>query len=65
MIKVNGELVSDADGMNVAEFLKTHGFPETMLAVECNGAIIPRAKWQETCLEDGAVVEVVRFVGGG
>ncbi len=65
MIKVNGEQIGDADGMNVAEFLEKHGFPKKMLAVECNGAIIPRAKWVETCLADGDVVEVVRFVGGG
>lgn len=65
MIKVNGEIVGDADGMNVAEFLESHGFPKTMLAVERNGAIVPRAKWQETYLADGDAVEVVRFVGGG
>lgn len=65
MIKVNGEVIDGAEGMKVAEFLKAHGYPNKMIAVECNGTIIPRKDWGETCLKDGDSVEVVRFVGGG
>ena len=35
------------------------------LAVERNGNIVPRARYGETVLEDGDVLEIVRFVGGG
>ncbi len=65
MVKVNGEVVQDADGMSVSEFLSTHGYPDKMIAVECNGTIISRKDWDEVTLKDGDAVEVVRFVGGG
>ena len=42
MIKVNGEMLEIAEGTTVAAFLKEHGYPDKMIAVECNGAIIPR-----------------------
>lgn len=65
MIKVNGEMLEVAEGTNVATFLKEHGYPDKMIAVECNGNIIPRSTWEEAILKDGDTVEVVRFVGGG
>ena len=65
MITVNGESVQDAEGKSVAEFLESHGYPKMMVAVEVDGRIVPRAAWGETVLKEGAVVEVVRFVGGG
>ena len=65
MIKVNGEMLEIAEGTTVAAFLKEHGYPDKMIAVECNGAIVPRSTWEEAILKDGDTVEVVRFVGGG
>jgi len=35
------------------------------IAVERNEEIVPKAKYAETVLADGDVVEVVNFVGGG
>ena len=64
MIKVNGEMLEIAEGTTVAAFLKEHGYPDKMIAVECNGAIIPRSTWEEAILKDGYTVEVVLFVGG-
>ena len=60
-----GEMLEIAEGTTVAAFLKEHGYPDKMIAVECNGAIIPRSIWEEAILKDGDTVEVVRFVGGG
>lgn len=65
MIKVNGEPIADADGTSVSQFLLTHGYPDKMIAVECNGDIVSRKDWDEVILKDGDTVEVVRFVGGG
>ena len=53
MIKVNGEMLEIAEGTTVAAFLKEHGYPDKMIAVECNGAIIPRSIWEEAILKDG------------
>jgi sulfur carrier protein len=41
------------------------GLKGDRVAVEHNGAIIPRASWTETVLSVGDRLEVVHFVGGG
>ena len=64
MVKINGtefELV----GQTVAHYLAQAGWDSARLAVERNGDIVPRAQYGETVLEDGDVLEIVRFVGGG
>ena len=33
--------------------------------MERNGEIVPKAAYGETILQDGDVIEVVNFVGGG
>ncbi len=58
MIKVNGEMLEIAEGTTVAAFLKEHGYPDKMIAVECNGAIIPRSIWEEAILKDGDTVAI-------
>lgn len=65
MIKVNGEIVDIAPGGTVVELLAALGYPDKFIAVECDGEIVPRAKYGERVVADGAVLEVVRFVGGG
>ena len=35
------------------------------IAVERNGEIIPKTSYQDIILQDGDVLEVVSFVGGG
>jgi sulfur carrier protein len=35
------------------------------VAVELNRAIVRKQDWESTVVQDGAVVEVVWFVGGG
>ena len=41
------------------------GLKGDRVAVEHNGAIVPRAGWTETMLNGGDRLEVVHFVGGG
>ncbi|HET9339295.1 MAG TPA: sulfur carrier protein ThiS, partial [Casimicrobiaceae bacterium] len=38
---------------------------ERRLAVELNGAIVPRSRWAETALRDGDRLEIVHAIGGG
>ncbi len=64
MVKINGEMYS-SDGKSVSEMLADMGYSEKRVAVEINRQIVPKAKYSETFLKDGDVVEVVRFVGGG
>ncbi len=47
------------------EFLKAQGYNPAIVAVELNGQIIPKGNYEYTIVNDQAVIEVVRFVGGG
>ena len=64
MIKVNGEM-HDAAGKTLSEFLEGTSYQPERIAVERNGDIVPKSTYGSTVLEDGDVLEVVSFVGGG
>ncbi len=64
MVTINGE-TSDAGGKTLADYLAEAGYEQNRIAVERNGEIVPKASYGETRLQDGDVVEVVNFVGGG
>lgn len=64
MVKINGEWL-DIAGKTVLEYLETANYDPKRIAVERNGAIVPKAQYSETVLTDDDHLEVVRFVGGG
>lgn len=64
MIKVNGEML-DIAGKTLADYLATTDYDSKRIAVECNGDIVPKAKYGEIILRNGDSIEVVSFVGGG
>ena len=64
MVKINGT-ESDVAGQTIAQCLAQAGWDTGRLAVERNGNIVPRAQYEQTVLENGDVLEIVRFVGGG
>lgn len=64
MVKINGQAV-DAAGKTIAEYLAITDYDPVRIAVERNEEIVPKAQYGEILLEDGDVVEVVSFVGGG
>lgn len=62
---VNGEPKVLPDGTTVSGLLVSLGLEGVLVAVERNAEIVPRATHSSTPLNDGDVVEVVHFVGGG
>lgn len=64
MVKINGTDI-DAAGKTISEYLSETSCSLRRVAVERNGEIVPRAKYDETVIEDGDTIEVVSFVGGG
>lgn len=64
MVKINGALL-DVAGKTVAEYIATTQYDLKRIAVEKNGDIVPKAQYAETIFQDGDVVEIVGFVGGG
>ena len=65
MITVNGDKISNADDLSLAHYLVREGYKISLVAVECNGSIVPKTQYEEKILTDGNVIEVVSFVGGG
>jgi thiamine biosynthesis protein ThiS len=64
-IFVNGERRSVPAGVNVRQMLERLGVAPERVAVEMNRAIVRKADWERTRVEDGASFEIVEFVGGG
>lgn len=65
MITVNGNKISNADNLSLSEYLAREGYTISLVAVECNGSIVPKTQYEEKILMDDDVIEVVSFVGGG
>ena len=42
-----------------------NGYQKNRIAVECNGEILPKVEYEQKILQDGDVLEIVSFVGGG
>jgi len=63
-ITVNGEPRRSA-AATVADLVREIGLKPEKVAVELNGAIVPRSTLAEAPLKDGDVLEIVHFVGGG
>jgi thiamine biosynthesis protein ThiS len=53
------------EGSTVAELVATLAMQADRVALEQNGAIVPRAVWPQTPLAAGDRLEIVHFVGGG
>lgn len=64
-IWINGA-AHDLDGTPaVSDALGAAGFPERGVAVAVDGEVVPRARWSDVSLVDGARIEVLTAVQGG
>ena len=64
MVKING-VEKDAVGKTISQYLKTTDYDLKFIAVERNEEIVPKSQFDETIIQNGDVIEVVSFVGGG
>lgn len=64
MVKINGNDF-DVSGMTISEYLDTTDYDPRIIAVERNEKIVPKTQYHETVIQNGDVIEVVSFVGGG
>lgn len=64
-LMVNGEARQVEPTTTVKQLLSSLGLEDTLVAVERNEEVVPRALHESTRLSDGDRVEVVQFVGGG
>ena len=64
MVKING-VEKHVSQKTLTAYLQENHFNINRIAVECNGQIVPKSKYDETLLQDGDTFEIVTFVGGG
>ena len=64
-IHVNGKTRTAAPGDTVATLIDQLGLAGKRVAVERNGAIVPRSQHAGTPLAAGDALEIVAAVGGG
>ena len=64
-IQLNGEDKDVVPGASVRQLLETLGIDVKRIAVEVNREVIRRKDHDTHVLNDGDVVEIVTFVGGG
>ena len=64
MVRING-IDTDCAGTLMSDYLEAEGYDIRRLAVELNGAILPKSEYTSTTIMDGDTVEIVSFVGGG
>ena len=64
-IMVNGEKRQIPEGTTVSTLLEQLSVVPERVVVEVNVEILKRAEHAGTLLQEGDIVEIVRFVGGG
>jgi len=64
-ITLNGEPRTLAAPTTVTALLQAEGLGERRVAVEVNGAIVPRSAHASRALAEGDRVEIVQALGGG
>ncbi|MEM7055084.1 MAG: sulfur carrier protein ThiS [Pseudomonadota bacterium] len=64
-LTVNGEPKQLADETTVAGLLLELSLAERRVAVECNGAIVPKSQHAQQVLKNGDRIEIVHAIGGG
>jgi len=62
---VNGEQYALTAPTSLKAFLVESGYDITRIVVELNLAIVPKADYDKTILNDSDSLEIVHFVGGG
>lgn len=62
---VNGEQLAIDKGSSIENIIGKLGLHDANLIAELDGNIIKKADFKNSLLEDGAKLELIRFVGGG
>ena len=64
-MRVNGQEETAAIGQTLFAYLQQKQYPLQHVAVEYNGAIVPKEQYAAVVLGEEDFVEIVCFVGGG
>ena len=64
-VTLNGERRSFPAQSTLIDIVRALNLEPERVAIEFNRAIVKRAFWTSTAIDEGAEIEIVQFVGGG
>ncbi|MDC0409444.1 sulfur carrier protein ThiS [Pelagibacteraceae bacterium] len=64
-IQLNGKKIVIKSNYSLYDLLKKYNLINKKVAIEHNGAIIPKIKYKKKNLKNNDKVEIVHFIGGG
>ena len=64
-IQLNGDSYEINNGTNLNELLNKLKIKKNKVAIEVNGEIVEKTKYQNLVLNKDDKVEIVQFIGGG
>ena len=64
-IQLNGDPYEISNGTNLNELLNKLKIQKNKVAIEVNGEIVEKTKYQNLILNKNDKVEIVHFIGGG
>ncbi len=64
-IQLNGKKVVIKTNYSILDLLKKYKLTNKKVAIEYNGAIIPRSNYKKKYLKNKDKIEIVHFIGGG
>ena len=64
-IQLNGKKVAVKKNYSIFDLLKKYKLTNKKVAIEYNGAIIPKSSFKKKYLKNDDKLEIVHFIGGG
>ena len=64
-IQLNGKKVEVKKNYSIFDLLKKYKLTNKKVAIEYNGAIIPKSSFRKKYLKTDDKLEIVHFIGGG
>ena len=64
-IQLNGKKVAIKSNYSLFDLLKKYKLINKKVAVEHNGAIVPKVNYKKKKLKSNDKIEIVHFIGGG
>lgn len=64
-ILFNNQSLEFSESFSITELLRTQGIEPKGIAVAVNNRVVPRSKWEETAVNDGDKVTMIRATCGG
>ena len=64
-IQLNGKKVVIKSNYSILDLLKKYKLVNKKVAIEHNGAIVPKTSYDKKLLKNNDQIEIVHFIGGG